>query len=107
MKADELKEGMMVYVSRGEEYWDEPYVRKRHHTPKIKSVILRVEVMEIGKGEFERQFLGKLTDNNGFDKDGQTFVFNILELLCNQNQGPEKLNLGIWSNSPNYVSYQS
>lgn len=76
----EITVGQTVFVSRSIEYWDKPYTMKRHHVYDIKSVILRVRIDNIK----DREFIATLIDNN-FEKDGESFVFNINELLSNQN----------------------
>lgn len=86
-----LSSGATVFLKKVEEYWDLPFPMKRHHTPKTKSVILQAKVIEVKGSEFR----GRLFDNNGFEKDGQVFVFHRGELLANQDF-KEKENLGQW-----------
>lgn len=74
-------QGQAVFFGYSEEFWDKPFVRKRHHIAPTRSVILRGQVIEV-QGD---QFMAKLIDNNDFEKDGQTFVFHKNSLLCNQN----------------------
>ena len=80
MKAQDLQAGQIVFFGRTEEVWNRPYVRKRHHTYDTRSVLLRGIVVEIYGNEFK----AKLEGNNGFEKDGETFVFPERELLSNQ-----------------------
>lgn len=77
-----IKKGNTVFFTRVEEYWDKPYTMKRHHVYDVRSVILRGEITDID--EPTKQFKAKLIDNNGFEKDGQEFVFSYGSLLCNQ-----------------------
>lgn len=72
--------GKTVFFTRTEDYWDKPYVMKRHHVYDIREIILRGEITEV-QGE---EFSAKLVDNNGFEKDGQTFVFHKDVLLKDQ-----------------------
>ncbi len=75
-----LTVGQTVFFSRTEQYWDKPYVMKRHHVYDTRSVILKGVIT----GIYENQFMALLTDNNGFEKDGQEFVFSKNSLLSNQ-----------------------
>lgn len=84
--------GQTVFFSRTEDFWDKPFVMKRHHIPDTRSVILRGLVTDI-RGE---EFKAKLHDNNNFEKDGQEFVFNKACLLSNQNY-TDMANLGRWN----------
>ena len=86
-----LLAGSAVFLRKTEEYWDLPFPIKRHHSPKSKSVILKAEIIEI-KGD---EFRGRLFDNNGFEKDGEVYVFHKNDLLVNQNY-TEAANLGRW-----------
>lgn len=86
-----LEKGQIVFFVKVEEFWDKPYVMKRHHVPEVRSVILRGRVTDI-KG---KEFKAILTGNNGFEKDGQEFVFNVNSLLCDQNYTDLK-SLGKW-----------
>ena len=61
------------------------------HANRGESVILRGEVMEIDGDEFK----AKLIDNNGFQKDGWSFVFNKECLLPDQNFTDFE-SLGVW-----------
>ena len=70
-----------VFFTKVIEYWDEPFVMKRHHVYDTRSVILKGIVMEVRGNEFR----ALLTGNNGFEKDGLEFVFNSGCLLSNQN----------------------
>jgi hypothetical protein len=76
-----LSVGATVFFSKTEEYWDKPFVMKRHHTYETRSVILKGVVKAIKGNEFKAM----LIDNNGFEKDGEEFVFHKDCLLCNQN----------------------
>lgn len=76
-----LRPGKIVFFSKTEEVWDKPFVRKAHHDCPQRCVILRGEVIEVRGNEF----MAKLVDNNGFEKDGETFVFSNGSLLSNQN----------------------
>lgn len=75
-----LSVGKTVYFSHTEEYWDKPYVMKRHHVYDTRSMVLRGVVTDVMGNKFE----ALLTDNNGFEKDGDKFVFSKGNLLCNQ-----------------------
>ncbi len=86
-----LSIGKTVYFTKSEEYWDKPFVMKRHHVYDVKSMVLRGVVTDI-KGD---EFKAVLTDNNGFEKDGEEFVFHKGCLLSNQNYTDVK-ELGIW-----------
>lgn len=72
--------GNIVYFAKTEEFWDKPFVMKRHHVYDTRTVILKGKVTEI-KGD---EFKAKLIDNNGFEKDGEEFVFHKNSLLVNQ-----------------------
>ncbi len=76
-----LSVGKTVYFSKVEEYWDKPFVMKRHHVYDTRSVILRGIITEIQGNEFK----AKLTDNNSFEKDNKEFVFHKGCLLSDQN----------------------
>ena len=86
--------GKVAFVNKSEEYWDEPHVMKSHHVYKTKSVTLRVMVEEI-RG---KQFKGKLIDNNNFEKDGESYIFDFGQLLCEQNYTDFE-SLGKWKYS--------
>lgn len=86
-----LKEGAIVFLSKTEQVWNKPYVMKRHHVYDTRSVILKCKVIEV-KGD---EFKGELFGNNGFEKDGQTFVFHKNELLVNQ-EYKDLSSLGVW-----------
>lgn len=83
--------GQTVYFSKSEEYWDKPFVKKRHHATRYRTVILKGIVIDIQGKEFK----AKLIDNNGFEKDGQVFVFSTDKLLVNQDF-KQKQSLGKW-----------
>ncbi len=70
----------IVYFVRTEEFWDKSFPMKQHHTPDTKSVILRGKIID----EKNNEFKAMLIDNNGFEKDGQSFVFNKGTVLSNQ-----------------------
>lgn len=76
-----LNKGQTVFFSLAEEIWNQPFVRKRSHICPVRSVILKGEVVAV-KGD---EFKARLTGNNGFEKDGQEFVFHKNTLLCDQN----------------------
>lgn len=83
--------GNTVFISKTEEFWDKPFTMKRHHIYNTRTVILRCKVVDIRGDEFKAE----LQNNNGFDKDGQTFVFNKGILLANQDFS-EYSSLGVW-----------
>lgn len=85
-----------VYFTQVEECWNKPFVMKRSHVYDTRSVILRGVVTEI-KGD---EFMAVLTDNNGFEKDGEEFVFHKGCLLSNQNYTDIE-ELGKWKYSDN------
>lgn len=70
-----------VFFTRKEQYWDKPYVMKRHHVPDVRTTVLRGVVTEVRGDEFK----ARLKDNNGFEKDGEEYVFHKNCLLCDQN----------------------
>lgn len=80
-EVDFLSVGKTVFFSKVEEYWDKPFVMKRHHVYDTKSIILRGVITNV-KGD---EFMARLTDNNGFEKDGEEYVFHKNSLLSNQN----------------------
>lgn len=90
----QLKVGQTVFFVKTEQYWDKPYVMKRHHVYDTRSVTLRGRVTDIHGDEFKAH----LTGNNGFEKDEQEFVFHKNSLLSNQDFKDVHL-LGIWSNA--------
>ncbi len=73
--------GNTVFFSKVEEYWDKPYIMKRHHVYDTRNVILRGIVTSIKDDEF----MARLIDNNNFEKDGEEYVFHKNSLLSNQN----------------------
>ncbi len=75
-----LAAGTTIFFTMGVQYWDKPYAMKAHHTYDVKSVILRGEVIETEP----YQIKVKLTNNNGFERDGETFVIYEGQLLSNQ-----------------------
>ena len=87
-----MQQGEIIFFTVTEQVWDKPFTMKRHHVCDTKSVILRGVVQE----QTERQFKAKLTDNNGFEKDGESFVFSKGQLLSNQNF-TDLNRLGKWS----------
>jgi hypothetical protein len=87
-----IEPGQTVYFIKTEEYWDKPFVMKRHHVYQTRTVILQGEVIEVRGEEFKVRLYG----NNGFERDGGTYVFNKGNLLCNQNLQNKEL-LGQWS----------
>lgn len=93
-EANILRVGKTVFFSRVEECWNKPFPMKRHHVYDTRSVILRGIVTDI-KGN---EFMAKLTDNNGFEKDGQEYVFHKNSLLSNQ-EFKDFERLGKWQTS--------
>ncbi len=87
--------GDTVFFIKSENNWTKPYVRKRHHVPETRSVILKGKVTDIHKDEFK----ALLTDNNGFEKDGEEYVFHKNSLLCDQDFKDIK-RLGQWKQDP-------
>ena len=87
-----MQPGDIVYIQKVEQYWNKPYVMKRHHVYDTRSVILKCKVIEIRGNEFRALLL----ENNGFEKDGQEFVFNKHEMLCNQDFTDVE-RLGVWN----------
>lgn len=92
---EEIKKDKIIYFSVTEEYWDKPYIRKRHHDPETRTVILKGKVLETKGDEFKVELL----KNNGFEKDGQTFVFHKGCLLSNQDFTDFE-RLGQWKKDP-------
>jgi len=92
----ELAIGNTVFLSRTEEYWDKPFVMKRHHVYDTKTVILQGTVTDMRGDEFK----AKLINNNNFEKDGEEFVFHKNSLLSNQNF-KNLQDLGVWKKSSN------
>ena len=92
----ELTIGNTIFLSRTEEYWDKPFVKKRHHVYDTKTVILQGTVTDIRGDEFK----AKLINNNNFEKDGEEFVFHKNSLLSNQNF-KNLQDLGVWKKSSN------
>jgi hypothetical protein len=76
-----LRIGNDVFFERVEEVWRRPYIKKRHHAYDTRSIALRGRVTDIR----EKEFKALLHDNNGFEKDGEEFVFSKTSLFCNQN----------------------
>ncbi len=77
-----LEIGQIVFFCKTENYWDKPYVMKKHHVYNItRSIILRGEVVALS----DKEFKAKLIDNNGFERDGEAYVFDNGCLLSNQN----------------------
>ncbi len=76
-----IEKGAIIFFGVAEQYWDKPYVMKAHHAYDVKSVILRGEVIETNLNQIKV----KLTDNNGFEKDGKTLIISRNDLLANQN----------------------
>ncbi len=72
--------GQTVFFILSEEYWNKPYPKKRSDVYDVRSVILRGVITDIKDPEFK----ANLTDNNGFEKDGEKFVFHKNTLLANQ-----------------------
>ncbi len=82
-----------VFFSRTEEYWNKPFPIKRHQVYDTRTVILKGIVTDIKDDEFK----ARLIDNNGFEKDGEEFVFHKNCLLSNQDYTDLK-SLGKWKN---------
>ncbi len=96
VKNNPLTEGNRVFFKKTEELpWNYPFPMKQHHVPETRSVILQGEVIDVRGDEFK----AKLFDNNGFEKDGQTFVFHKNALLCEQNF-TDLAKLGQWRDNP-------
>lgn len=77
-----LTTGKTIFFSVTEPIWDRPYSMKRSDVyEKYKTVILRGKITDV-KGE---EFKVKLIDNNGFQRDGEEYVFHKGVLLSNQN----------------------
>lgn len=83
--------GQIVFFSQSEEHWPHSYARKRHHEVETRSVILRGRVVAVRWQEFRAE----LADNNGFEKDGEVFVFPMNKLLSNQ-EFTDFEQLGVW-----------
>jgi hypothetical protein len=80
----------VVYLLVAEEWWDKPYVKKRHHLTTYRTVVLKGTVVD----ERGNQIKVKLEENNGFERDGGTYVFGKGNLLVNQKYPADEL--GIW-----------
>lgn len=96
MDSNNLHIGQIVFIKLSEQYWDKPFVMKRHHIYDIRSVILKAQVLNI-KSSY---FVGRLFDNNGFEKDDDIYNMYVFEkslLLSNQDFTDFK-SLGVWSN---------
>ena len=91
MKAKDLKTGQTVFFSVSEQYWNKPYVMKRHHVYLTKSMVIRGKVEDIKGQEFKVRLFG----NNKFEKDGESFVFHEDKLLIDQNY-TDLYRLGKW-----------
>ncbi len=87
--------GCTVFFSVTEENWNKSYVRKRHHAPETRSVTLKGLVVEIRGDELKILLQG----NNGFEKDGETYVFHKNNLFYNQNF-TNLDSLGKWKQDP-------
>jgi hypothetical protein len=86
-----LQLNKIVFFKVTEEYWNNNFPRKQHSIPKTKSLLLRGLVTEIEGDEFKAKLIG----NNGFEKDGEEFIFHKYSLLSNQNY-IRLDNLGKW-----------
>ncbi len=73
--------GKIVFFRHTETYWDKLYPMKRSDVYKTRSVILKGKVTEVSG----REFKAILSGNNGFEKDGEEFVFHMGSLLVEQN----------------------
>lgn len=91
-----LKPETIVFFSKTEECWNKPFPLKRHHVYDTRTVILKGKVTEVQGDEFKAVLL----DNNGFEKDGEEFVFHKNTLLSNQNF-TNFADLGKWTYSDN------
>lgn len=94
MIAQDLTPGQIIFFGKTEEVWNRPYVKKRHHSYDTRRVILRGVVISVNGKEFK----AKLKDNNGFERDGEEYVFHEGCLLCNQDY-KDLANLGKWEYS--------
>jgi len=91
---DPLQVGREVFFSFTESKWNKPFPVKRHHDIgdyDSRRVILKGRVTDVEGGEFKALLGG----NNGFEKDGQEFVFSKGNLLANQDYS-DTSNLGVW-----------
>ena len=84
--------GTPVFFTQSEQYWDKPYPMKRSDHYQVKSIILKGILLEVEGNRFKV----KLVDNNGFEKDGEDYVFSKGTLLCNQNF-TDFATLGVWN----------
>lgn len=92
MQKTEIKIGQTVYLSFSEQYWNKPFPMKRSDVYDTRYVILKGKVTDIRN----REFKAVLFENNGFEKDGEEFVFNMGQLLDNQSY-QDKSSLGKWN----------
>ncbi len=76
-----MKSGETIFFEMSEQYWGKPYPKKRSDVYDVKSVILRGEVVDTQLNQIKV----KLVDNNGFERDGETYVIYQGTLLSNQN----------------------
>lgn len=86
-----LNIGQTVFFIKTEKFWDKPLVMKRHHNYDTRSVILRGLITDIEGDEFK----ARLIDNNGFEEDGEEYVFHKNSLLSNQDFTNYE-ELGMW-----------
>lgn len=89
-----LTAGKTIFFSVTEEIWNKPFVMKRHHVYDTRTVILKGEVIATQGNDF----MVKLFGNNGFERDGETFVFSKGNLLSNQDF-KDSDRLGKWRNN--------
>ena len=90
--------GKTIFFSVTEEICNKHFTMKTHHVYNTRTVILKGEVIATQ----DDKFMVKLFGNNGFERDGETFVFYKKCLLSNQdfNNYDE---LGKWKiNEQNY-----
>lgn len=77
----ELQIDKIVYFCFTEQFWDKPYPIRRSDVYDTRSVILKGKII----GFESSQFKALLLDNNGFERDGEEYVFDNGLLLSNQN----------------------
>lgn len=86
----QVEPGQVVYLSISER--TDEFRHKRYSSIyRGRTVIIRAVVQDVKGTEFRAQLEG----NNGFERDGQTYVFHTGSLLANQDfKKPEEL--GVW-----------
>lgn len=76
----DLKPGQVVFFNVAER--TDEFRHKRYSSiDRGRSVVLRGIVQDVRGG----QFRAKLEGNNGFERDGEIYVFSTLHLLADQN----------------------